>query len=133
MKWKVGESRICMILSFLYYTDLEKLGKSNNKAVQRVCASALWQIKGGKSDNLPPSLSTTPPSPSYEEAIATPGSTTYASAAKVMISYQWDHQQLVQKIKERLEHAGIRVWMDISNLSEYNWVFVSEFRSGKVA
>ena len=104
---------------------MENLTKSNDKEIQRVCASALWQIKGGKSEYLSPSLSAIPPPPSYAEAKRTPGSTKSAgTAAKVMISYQWDHQQLVLNIKERLEHAGFRVWMDVSNMSELIQLYV---------
>lgn len=37
-----------------------------------------------------------------------------ASARKhVMLSYQWDVQDLVIKVYDRLKEHGINVWMDI--------------------
>lgn len=35
----------------------------------------------------------------------------------VMISYQWDSQSTMLKVKESLKEAGFKVWMDVENIS----------------
>ena len=35
----------------------------------------------------------------------------------VMLSYQWDHQASVKKMKEYLENQQLKVWMDLSEMS----------------
>jgi hypothetical protein len=34
----------------------------------------------------------------------------------ITISYQWDHQEIVKRIKESLAQAGFRVWIDIEQI-----------------
>jgi hypothetical protein len=34
----------------------------------------------------------------------------------IMISYQWDHKEIVKRIKESLEQAGFRVWIDLEQM-----------------
>lgn len=36
----------------------------------------------------------------------------------VMISYQWDSQSTMLKVKESLKEAGFKVWMDVENISQ---------------
>ena len=35
----------------------------------------------------------------------------------IMISYQWDSQPMMIKVKDRLRHAGYKVWMDVEHMS----------------
>ena len=37
----------------------------------------------------------------------------------VMISYQWDAQKRMLKLKDELTKAGYVVWMDVDKMSEY--------------
>ena len=95
------------------FTALTKLVKSSNKDLRGACASALWEIKG----TMPPSSpSTESHPPSYHEAMEEIHAS--KSTPKIMMSYQWDSQDLVVKIKDRLEKAGFSVWMDISNMGK---------------
>ena len=43
-----------------------------------------------------------------------------------MISYQWDSQPLMIKIKESLKKAGFKVWMDVENISQLLYTFQLE-------
>ena len=48
------------------------------------------------------------------------------SEGHVFISYQWDAQKTVLKIKDRLKQAGFRVWIDVEKICEFtkkklNW------------
>ncbi|XP_072025529.1 uncharacterized protein [Amphiura filiformis] len=90
---------------------LRTLMKTRNKDLQRMCGSALWQIKGNDNVESP----RTPP-PSYQEAISEPDPARPRQSAQIMLSYQWDCQKRVLQIKDRLLHAGYRVWMDLANM-----------------
>ncbi|XP_072026208.1 uncharacterized protein [Amphiura filiformis] len=90
---------------------LRTLMLSSSNDLQRMCESALWQINGYSNNDSP----RTPP-PTYQEAISEPDPTRPKQSAQIMLSYQWDSQQRVLQIKERLLHAGYRVWMDLTNL-----------------
>ena len=114
--------------SFFYFllssSALTKLAKSSNKDLRGASASALWEIQGGTLVPASPSPSTavdsltdTPPSPpSYQETMR--NTQVVSQHTKIMLSYQWGSQQMVLKIKHRLEKAGFRVWMDVSNISK---------------
>lgn len=43
-------------------------------------------------------------------------STSGANRGHVMISYQWDNQKLIQKIRDRLQENGVKCWMDIDDM-----------------
>ena len=36
-----------------------------------------------------------------------------------MISYQWDSQSIMVKVKDKLRQAGYKVWMDVEHMSKY--------------
>ena len=101
---------------FRIFTALTKLVTSSNKDLRRACASALWEIKGTMPLSTPSAESAESHPPSYHEAMAEIN--TSKSTPKIMMSYQWDSQALVVKIKDRLEKAGFSVWMDISNMGK---------------
>ena len=35
-----------------------------------------------------------------------------------MISYQWDSQSIMVKVKDKLRQAGYKVWMDVEHMSK---------------
>ena len=37
----------------------------------------------------------------------------------VMISYQWDYQQTILKIRDKLKSDGFKVWIDVENMCTY--------------
>jgi male-specific lethal 1 len=39
-----------------------------------------------------------------------------ATTNHVMISYQWDVQDIMIQVKDRLQAAGFRVWMDLEQM-----------------
>jgi uncharacterized protein (DUF302 family) len=41
-----------------------------------------------------------------------------SSVPHVMISYQWDAQKVMAKVKDNLNHAGFKVWMDVEHMSK---------------
>ena len=41
-----------------------------------------------------------------------------SSVPHVMISYQWDAQKVMSKVKDTLAQAGYKVWMDVEHMSE---------------
>ncbi len=47
------------------------------------------------------------PPPSYKEA---------TGGLHVMLSYNWDHQERVIKIRDRLSERGYSVWMDVDKM-----------------
>ena len=43
----------------------------------------------------------------------------------IMISYQWDHQDLMTRIRDKLKEAGYKVWIDVDHMSEtICWIIV---------
>ncbi|XP_076455483.1 uncharacterized protein LOC143290078 [Babylonia areolata] len=40
-----------------------------------------------------------------------------SSIPHVMISYQWDSQKMMIKVKDSLVHAGFKVWMDVEHMT----------------
>lgn len=43
-------------------------------------------------------------------------STSEAKKGHVMISYQWENQTLIQKIRDNLKENGVKCWMDIDDM-----------------
>ena len=41
---------------------------------------------------------------------------TKATGNHVMISYQWDSQEVLVEVKNRLQASGYRVWMDLEQM-----------------
>ena len=37
----------------------------------------------------------------------------------IMISYQWDNQQVVKRIADFLKEKGYKVWMDVYEMKDY--------------
>ena len=74
---------------------LHRLQQSENPEVQKAAAGALWEIEGKTARHL--------------ERIESTGN-------HVMISYQWDSQEVLVEVKNRLQASGYRVWMDLEQM-----------------
>ena len=76
---------------------LRTLHHSQNAEVQKVAAGALWEIEG-------------------KTARDKADKTKEGSGNHVMISYQWDAQDVLVQVKNQLQANGYRVWMDLEQM-----------------
>ncbi|XP_072013546.1 uncharacterized protein [Amphiura filiformis] len=97
---------------------LKKLTKSSNKELRGSCVSALFVFQGSVSIDPNSSPSRNTPPPPYQEAISDPDPSSVRRSAQIMISYQWDSQDRVIRIRDRLVTAGYKVWMDLTNMRD---------------
>ena len=74
---------------------LHQLQQSKNSEVQKAAEGTLWELEGKIARSL--------------KRIESTGS-------HVMISYQWDSQEVVVEVKNRLQASGYRVWMDLEQM-----------------
>ncbi|XP_033100617.1 uncharacterized protein LOC117104068, partial [Anneissia japonica] len=80
---------------------LEKLAKSGDKEVRKNAQGALWVVKGN-TDKV--------------HVVAASSELRKRDEKHVMISYQWDVQSLVVKIKDALKDCGYKVWIDVESM-----------------
>ena len=76
---------------------LRTLHHSQNAEVQKAAAGALWEIEG-------------------KTARDKADKTKEGSGNHVMISYQWDAQDVLVQVKNQLQANGYRVWMDLEQM-----------------
>ena len=76
---------------------LRALHHSANSEVQKAAAGALWEIEGKKARN------------NADKTEETTGN-------HMMISYQWDAQEVLVEVKNKLQASGYRVWMDLEQM-----------------
>ena len=76
---------------------LRELQHSKDPDVQKGAAGALWEIEGKTARNQDKE-------------------TTEVSGNHVMISYQWDSQEVLVDVKNKLQASGYRVWMDLEQM-----------------
>ena len=74
---------------------LHELQHSENPEVQKAAAGALWELEGKTAR--------------HSERMESAGN-------HVMISYQWDSQEVLVEVKNRLQASGYRVWMDLEQM-----------------
>ena len=74
---------------------LHELQHSESPEVQKAAAGALWELEGKTAR--------------HSERMASTGN-------HVMISYQWDSQEVLVEVKNRLQASGYRVWMDLEQM-----------------
>ena len=74
---------------------LRHLQHSKDSHVQRAAAGALWEVEGKTARNA---------------------ERTESTGNHVMISYQWDSQEVLIEVKNRLQASGYRVWMDLEQM-----------------
>lgn len=74
-------------------SSLQSLQSSDNKEILQAVSGIMWEIHGkkGHSENTD-------------------------SEEHVMISYQWDTQQAMLRVKQELETQGFSVWMDVEQM-----------------
>ena len=73
---------------------LRALQHSANPEVQKAAAGALWETEGKKARH-----------------------NAETTGNHVMISYQWDAQEVLVEVKNKLQASGYRVWMDLEEMS----------------
>ena len=76
---------------------LRQLQHSEDPDVQKAAAGALWEIEG-------------------KTARKQAEETREVSSNHVMISYQWDSQEVLVEVKNKLQASGYRVWMDLEQM-----------------
>ena len=76
---------------------LRQLQHSEDPDVQKGAAGALWEIEG-------------------KTARKQAEETREVSGDHVMISYQWDFQEVLVEVKNKLQASGYRVWMDLEQM-----------------
>ena len=76
---------------------LRALHQSGNPEVQKAVAGALWEIEGKTARN-------------------NADKTKEVTGNHVMISYQWDSQDVLVEVKNKLQASGYRVWMDLEQM-----------------
>lgn len=76
---------------------LRALHHSANPEVQKAAAGALWETEGKKARNNAENTEET-------------------TRNHVMISYQWDAQEVLVEVKNQLQASGYRVWMDLEQM-----------------
>ena len=74
---------------------LRQLQHSKDPEVQKAAAGALWELEG---------------------KTARESNKTETTGNHVMISYQWDSQDVLIEVKNRLQASGYRVWMDLEQM-----------------
>ena len=74
---------------------LRQLQHSKDPEVQKAAAGALWELEGKTARD--------------SDKRETTGN-------HVMISYQWDSQEVLIEVKNRLQASGYRVWMDLEQM-----------------
>ncbi|KAK2565261.1 hypothetical protein P5673_011214 [Acropora cervicornis] len=73
---------------------LQSLHNSGEKEIKQAASGVIWEIEGKKEANIK----------------------TCDSEEHVMISYQWDTQETMLRLKTELESKGLRVWMDVEQM-----------------
>jgi len=73
---------------------LRALQHSANPEVQKAAGGALWETEGKKARH-----------------------NAETTGNHVMISYQWDAQEVLVEVKNKLKASGYRVWMDLEGMS----------------
>ncbi|KAJ7387416.1 hypothetical protein OS493_004411 [Desmophyllum pertusum] len=76
---------------------LRALHHSGDPEVKQAAAGALWEIEG-------------------KTARSNAETTKEVSGHHVMISYQWDAQDMLVEVKNKLQASGYRVWMDLEQM-----------------
>ncbi|KAJ8307350.1 hypothetical protein KUTeg_015434 [Tegillarca granosa] len=88
---------------------LTKFQHSENNVVCRACEGALWNLREVLHKETKYKDVVEPFYDKHED----PSTDT---AWKVMISYQWDKQPTVKKIRDGVRASGLTVWMDVDNM-----------------
>ncbi|XP_072031839.1 uncharacterized protein [Amphiura filiformis] len=88
-------------------TALQELKTCASASVRESCSGALWELFEGQVEDTSIEQNDTIKESADDVALHTP---------HVMISYQWDSQEQMIKVKERLTSAGYNIWMDVDKM-----------------
>ncbi|KAL4228744.1 hypothetical protein ACF0H5_011787 [Mactra antiquata] len=86
-------------------TKLNELQQCDNEEISHAARGTFWELENTSKSSLNTSLS------SSLSADKDP------NQPHIMISYQWDSQAVMMKVKDRLRQAGYKVWMDIEHMT----------------
>ena len=84
---------------------LTRFSTSKNKDLQTASNFALWEI--GSHDTQ-----------RKQQQVKQQEDSRNSSFHQIMISYQWDSQPLVLRIRDTLTAVGCKVWMDVDKMSK---------------
>ncbi|XP_019627897.1 PREDICTED: uncharacterized protein LOC109472555 [Branchiostoma belcheri] len=82
--------------------QLQQFKQSENTDIVNAANGALWQLQDAESRQ--------------QKVVVTDDRRKASRVRHVMLSYQWDNQKTVKKIKTALEAKGYKVWMDIEKM-----------------
>ncbi|XP_066297045.1 uncharacterized protein [Branchiostoma lanceolatum] len=94
------------------FPQLRRFKSSGNPDIAAAASGALWQLQDAESRQK--KLSRLPNVTSNRGGAG--AGRKGRSVRHVMLSYQWDNQKTVKKIKTALEAKGYKVWMDIDGM-----------------
>ncbi|XP_019613750.1 PREDICTED: uncharacterized protein LOC109461788 [Branchiostoma belcheri] len=89
--------------------QLKRLKDSKNPEIAKAANGALWVLDKQAREEKAKELTEKSEESSLEDYQE-------GSGPHVMISYQWDHQKTLVKVKDRLQSYGYRVWMDLEQM-----------------
>ncbi|XP_078572363.1 uncharacterized protein LOC144859530 [Branchiostoma floridae x Branchiostoma japonicum] len=89
--------------------QLKRLKDSKNPETAKAANGALWVLDKQAREEKAKELSEKSEESSREDLQG-------GSGPHIMISYQWDHQKTLVKVKDRLQSYGYRVWMDLEQM-----------------
>ena len=97
----------------LFKIELTRLASSKSKSVRTASKNALFEILGRPSEEK-----------KHTGKNATDDNITQqkqkgAKEGHVMISYNWTHQKLALKLRDDLNKAGYKVWIDVDEMGMY--------------
>ncbi|XP_043933463.1 uncharacterized protein LOC122806805 [Protopterus annectens] len=79
---------------------IEKLSKSKNQEIANTAQGARWVIEKRA-----------------EQKVNNKPETESKTAGHVMISYNWDNQKTMINVKNKLQSAGFKIWMDVEDMA----------------
>ncbi|CAH1238555.1 Hypp5602 [Branchiostoma lanceolatum] len=89
--------------------QLKRLKDSKNPEIAKAANGALWVLDKQAREEKAKELTEKSEESSIEDLQEGGG-------PHIMISYQWDHQKTLIKVKDRLQSLGYRVWMDLEQM-----------------
>ncbi|XP_066297280.1 uncharacterized protein [Branchiostoma lanceolatum] len=90
-----------------FIPQLKKFKRSGNSDVAKVARGALWQLEEEEERQQKVGKAGTS---------RTDDNKRVSRVGHVMLSYQWDDQEIVKQIKSTLQINGYKVWMDIDQM-----------------
>ncbi|XP_072019557.1 uncharacterized protein [Amphiura filiformis] len=91
---------------------LQSLATSESQPIREASSYAVWEIQDNQRTVEHPNYDDHPPS--YQETVEAHAQS--GPSGHVMISYQWDSQDRVTAIRDKLIQTGYKVWMDVDKM-----------------